>query len=113
MFSAPIYLLLTISIVTEYADCYVVDNGASMRNEAKSRTDDIQTAYFDSNNSNSSNNDIILDNHIRISTINETGIDNDMEMPKPNVAADYATFRMSRDSSDISAELETGELYKN
>lgn len=119
MFSAPIYLLLTISIVTEYADCYVVDNGASMRNEAKSRTDYIQTAYFDSNNSNSSsssnssNNDIILDNHIRISTINETGIDNDMEMPKPNVAADYATFRMSRDSSDISAELETGELYKN
>lgn len=110
MFSSSIYLLLTISIVTKYADCFVVDNSASMKNDIKSQTDDKRIAYLDCHNS--TNNDIVVDNHIRTLTINETGIDNDMEMPKPNVAADYSTFRMSRDSNDISAELETGELYK-
>lgn len=108
MFSAPIYLLLTISIVIKYADGYVVDNSASMRNETKSQTDDRPTAYFDSNNE-SNNNNVVVDNHIRTSTINATAIDNVMEMPKPNVVVDYSTFRASRDASDALDEVETGE----
>lgn len=108
MFSSPIYLLLTISIVTKYAECYVVlDNSASMRNVTKSQADDTQTAYSDSNNN--GNNDV-NDNHIRTSTINVTAIDNVMEMPKPNVAVDYSTFRANRDAIDALAEVETGEL---
>lgn len=107
MFSAPIYLLLTISIVIKYADGYVVDNSASMRNETKSQTDDTPTAYFDSNNESNNNNNV--DNHIRTSTMNATAIDNVMEMPKPNVVVDYSTFRTSRDASDALDEVETGE----
>lgn len=111
MFSAPIYLLLTISIVTKYADCYVVsDNSASMRNVAKSQADDTQTAYSDGNNNGNNGNNDVIDNHIRTSTINVTAIDNVMEMPKPNVAVDYSTFRANRDAIDALAEVETGEL---
>lgn len=108
MFSAPFYLLLTISIVAKYADCYVVDNSASMRNEVKSETDDRRTAYFDSNSNNNHINEI--GNHIRTSAINVTAIDNTLEMPKPNDAVDYSTFQTSRDSNDALVEVETGEL---
>lgn len=103
--ASSFYLLLTISIVTKYADSYVVDNSASMINEAKSQTDDRRTAYFDS-----SNNENGIGNHIPTSAINVTAIDNAMEMPKPNDAVDYSTFSTSRNSDDAFAELETGEL---
>lgn len=112
MLSAPLYLLLTISIVGKCADCYVVDNSASMKNVAKSETDDRRTAYFDSNNNNE------LDNHIRTSTINGTAIDNAIEMPKPNDAAaaataaivDYLTYQTNKVSDDTLAAVETGKL---
>lgn len=112
MFSALFYLLLTISIVTKYSDCYVVDNSASMRNEVKSEADDRRSEYFDSNNNNDDNHRHIneVGNHIRTSAINVTAIDNAMEMPKPNVAVDYSIFQTSRDSDDALAEVETGEL---
>lgn len=97
MLSALFYLLLTITIVTKCADGYVVDNSASVKNEAKSQTDD--TAYFVGNNG--------LGNHIRTSMRNVTAIDNAMEMPKPNDAADYST---GQGSDDALAEVETGEL---
>lgn len=74
-----------------------------MKNEAKSQTDDRQTAYFDSN---SNENGVGI--HIPASTINVTAIDNAMEMPKPNDAVDYSTFEMSRNSDDALA-VETGE----
>lgn len=119
MFSASLYLLLTISIVTKYADCFVVDNSASMRNEVKSQTEDRPTSFFDSGtststtstNSNSTNNNNIneVGNHIRTSAINVTAIDNAMEMPKPNDVVDYSI----RDSDDALADVETGELKSN
>lgn len=112
MFSAPLYLLLTISIVGKCTDSYVVNNSASVKNVAKSETDDRRTAYFDSNNNNE------LDNHIRTSTINGTAIDNAIEMPKPNDAAasataavvDYLTYQTNKVSDDTLAAVETGKL---
>lgn len=119
MFSVSIYMLLTISIVTKYADCYVVlDNTATMRSETKSQTDDTQTAYsvhnsnINNNKNNNNNNDVDY-NHIETSMINVTAIDNIMEMPKPNVPIDYSTFRTSRDMSDATDEVETGEILNN
>lgn len=102
MLSTPLYLLLTISIVGKCAECYVVDNSASMKNVAKSETDDRRTAYFDSNNNNE------VDNHIRTSTTNGTASDNAMEMPKPSDAVDYVTSETSKDPGDALATVGTG-----
>lgn len=104
MLSAPLYLLLTISIVGKCADCYVVDNSASMKNVAKSETDDRRTAYFDSNNNNE------VDNHIRTSAINGSVSDNAMEMPKPSDAVDYVTSETSKGPDDALATVGTGKL---
>lgn len=104
MLAATFYLLLTISISTKYAAGHVVDNSASVRNEAKSQTDDTQTAYFDSSTSRSNAADNIA-NHIRTSAINVTAIDNIVEMPKPNDADDYS---ISADDA-----VETGETFIN
>lgn len=105
MFATSLYLLLTISIVTKYAHCFVVDNSASMRTEVESQTDKRPTSFFDTNNSNN-NNANEIGNLIRTSAVNVTAIDNAMEMPKPNDAVDYS----NRGSDDALADVETGEL---
>lgn len=104
MFTASLYLLLTISIVTKYAHCFVVDNSASIRTEAESQTDNRPTSFFDTNSNNNNANEI--GNRIGTSAINVTATDNAMEMPKPNDAVDY----LHRASDDALADVETGEL---
>lgn len=125
MLSLPFYLLLTISIVSNCANAYVLDGSVSMNDEDKSQTNEKRSALFDGNNSSSSNrgsaaaiianiarNANDADNRIGTSTWNVTAIDSSIDMPQPNAAiADAITFQTSRDSSDTFAEVETGTVH--
>lgn len=117
MLSLPLYLLLTISIVSKCANAYVLDESVPMNNKHKSQTDDKQSASFDGNISSSRSNTIArnandADNQYRTSTLNATAIDNSIVMPEPHDATvDATTYQTSRESRNTLAEVETGTIH--
>lgn len=100
MLTTSFYLLLTISIVPKYLNCYVVDNDAI----AKSKADDSERDYA----SYTDDTDNQMENENQTVT-NLTEADNQSVIFDVNDAVDYSTMQRNT-GVDTLTEVESGKI---
>lgn len=97
MLTTSFYLLLTISIVPKYLNCYVVENDAI----AKSKADDSERDYASYNDD--------TGNQMEKTVTNLTEADNQSVIFDVNDAVDYSTMQRNT-GVDTLTEVESGKI---